>query len=95
MGYGAIFGLREDIQLTGSEYSLVSSISPIAQLCWQPFSSYLIVKVPHRYLMPGMMLGWGVAGVGMAFSFNFAGLLASRFFLGLFEAGCLRKCCFP
>lgn len=92
LGVGVIFGLRDDITLTGSEYSLVSSIAPIAQLAWQPFSSYLIVRVPHRILMPGMMLGWGAAGVGMAFANSFAGLLVARFFLGLFEAGCLRKC---
>ncbi|GAB7365477.1 hypothetical protein MBLNU230_g6550t1 [Neophaeotheca triangularis] len=89
LGVGVIFGLRDDITLTGSEYSLVSSIAPIAQLAWQPFSSYLIVRVPHRILMPGMMLGWGAAGVGMAFANSFAGLLVARFFLGLFEAGCL------
>lgn len=89
LGYGAIFGMRDDTNLTGNQYSLVSSIAPIAQLGWQPFSSYLIVKVPHRILMPALMLGWGLAGVGMAFCTNFAGLLACRFFLGLFEAGCL------
>lgn len=89
LGYGAIFGMRDDTGLTGNQYSLVSSIAPIAQLCWQPFSSYLIVKVPHRILMPAFMLGWGLAGVGMAFCSNFGGLLACRFFLGLFEAGCL------
>ncbi|GAB7364272.1 hypothetical protein MBLNU230_g4820t1 [Neophaeotheca triangularis] len=89
LGVGVIFGLRDDITLTGREYSMISSIAPIAQLAWQPFSSYLIVKVPHRILMPSLMLGWGLAGVGMAFAHNFAGLLTARFFLGLFEAGCL------
>ncbi|TKW59111.1 putative transporter [Colletotrichum tanaceti] len=89
LGYGAIFGLREDCNLTGDQYSMVSSIAAIAQLAWQPFSSWLIVKVPHRLLMPGLVLGWGVAQVCMAACHNYAGLLATRFLLGLFEAGCL------
>lgn len=75
--------------LTGNEYSLVGSIAPIAQLAWQPFSSILIVKVPHRILMPALCLGWGIAQSAMAACHNFGSLMATRFFLGLFEAGCL------
>ncbi|KAK6221233.1 MFS transporter [Colletotrichum tabaci] len=89
LGYGAIFGLREDCNLTGDQYSMVSSVAAIAQLAWQPFSSWLIVKVPHRLLMPCLVLGWGIAQVCMAACHNYAGLIATRFLLGLFEAGCL------
>ncbi|KAK0761690.1 hypothetical protein N5P37_005672 [Trichoderma harzianum] len=89
LGYGATYGLKTDTHLTGNEYSLVGSIAPIAQLAWQPFSSYLIVKVPHRILMPALCLGWGIAQASMAACHNFRSLMAARFFLGLFEAGCL------
>ncbi|KAL6810271.1 putative MFS transporter [Trichoderma sp. SZMC 28015] len=89
LGYGATYGLKTDTHLTGNEYSLVGSIAPIAQLAWQPFSSYLIVKVPHRLLMPALCLGWGIAQASMAACHNFRSLMAARFFLGLFEAGCL------
>ncbi|KAJ5683578.1 hypothetical protein N7462_006743 [Penicillium macrosclerotiorum] len=89
LGYGATFGLETDTGLTGNEYSLIGSIGPIAQLAWQPFSSYLIVKVPHRILMPTLCLGWGIAQACMAACHNFRELMAARFFLGLFEAGCL------
>ncbi|KAM5435573.1 hypothetical protein McanMca71_005824 [Microsporum canis] len=89
LGYGAIFGLIEDTHLTGNQYSLIGSIGPIAQLAWQPFSMILIVKVPHRVLMPTLVLGWGLAQAAMGVCQNYGGLLATRFFLGLFEAGCL------
>lgn len=89
LGYGATFGLQEDTNLTGNQYSLVGSIAPIAQLAWQPFSSFLIVKVPHRILMPVLVFGWGVAQTCMAACHSFGGLMATRFLLGLFEAGCL------
>ncbi|KAK9312137.1 major facilitator superfamily domain-containing protein [Lipomyces starkeyi] len=89
LGYGATFGLQTDTGLKGNEYSLVGSIAPIAQLAWQPFSSFLIVKVPHRILMPALCLGWGIAQTSLAACHNFRSLMAARFFLGLFEAGCL------
>lgn len=89
LGYGVTYGLKEDTGLIGNQYSIAGSIAPIAQLAWQPFSSWLIVKVPHRILMPTLCLGWGIAQASMAACHNFGGLMASRFFLGLFEAGCL------
>ncbi|XMA18940.1 hypothetical protein WAI453_011731 [Rhynchosporium graminicola] len=89
LGYGSVFGLQKDTHLKGNQYSVVGSIAPIAQLVWQPFSSILIVKVPHRILMPSLVLGWGIAQTCMAFCHSFADLMAARFFLGLFEAGCL------
>lgn len=89
LGYGAIFGMREDTNLTGNQYSLVSSISAIAQLVWLPFSSWLIVRVPHRILMPTLVLGWGIAQTCMAACNSYGALIATRFLLGLFEAACL------
>ncbi|EXJ89770.1 hypothetical protein A1O3_02837 [Capronia epimyces CBS 606.96] len=89
LGYGALFGLQTDTHLTGDQYSLLGSMAPIAQLAWQPFSSFLIVKVPHRILMPTLCLGWGIAQASMAACHNASSLMATRFFLGLFEAGCL------
>jgi MFS family permease len=89
LGYSAIFGLQEDLGLEGSQYSLIGSIAPVAQLAWQPFSSVLIVKVPPRILMPALLFGWGVAQACVPACRGFGGLLADRFFLGLFEAGCL------
>jgi len=75
--------------LTGNQYSFVGSIAPIAQLAWQPVSAVLIVKVPHRILMPCLLLGWGIAQSAMAACHSFGDLLAARFFLGVFEGGCL------
>ncbi|KAI1151645.1 major facilitator superfamily domain-containing protein [Nemania diffusa] len=89
LGYAATFGLVQDTGLTGNQYSLIGSVAPIAQLAWQPFSSFLIVRVPHRILMPALVLGWGIASTALAACHNFPTLYATRFFLGLFEAGCL------
>lgn len=87
LGYSAIFGLQTDTNLTGSEYSLIASFAPIAQLAWQPFSSFVVLKVPPRICVPIFILGWGIAQASMAACHNFGSLMAARFFLGLFEAG--------
>ncbi|KIL88641.1 hypothetical protein FAVG1_07888 [Fusarium avenaceum] len=89
LGYGAVWGMREDTNLSGNEYSMVSSMAPIAQLVWLPFSSWLMVKVPHRIFMASLVLGWGTAQACMAACTTYQGLLATRFLLGLFEAACL------
>lgn len=84
-----MFDLKTDLNLSGAQYSLAGSIAPIAQLAWQPFSSVLIVKVPPRILMPVMLFGWSLAQTLTVAASSFSGLMACRFFLGLFEAGCL------
>ncbi|KAL1303051.1 hypothetical protein AAFC00_003360 [Neodothiora populina] len=89
LGYGALFGLRTDLKLVGKHYSLASSATPIAQLAWQPISSYLIVRAPHRILLPLLVLFWGITMVCMAASWDFGSLFAGRFMLGLFEGSCL------
>ncbi|KAJ5416308.1 hypothetical protein N7465_005003 [Penicillium sp. CMV-2018d] len=89
LGTASVFNLEKDTGLVGSQYSLVSSIAPIAQLAWQPFSAWLIVKVPPRILMPSMVLCWGIAAASTAACNSFAGLVTVRFLLGLFEAGCM------
>lgn len=89
LGYAAVFDLERDTGLSGRQYSLIGSVAPFAQLLWQPFSSWLIVKVPHRILVSALVLGWGISQASMAACNNFTGLMITRFFLGLFEAGCL------
>lgn len=66
LGTAATFSLKDDTNLTESQYSLVGSISAIAQLAWQPFSSFLIVKVPPRILLTVLVFGWGTAQACMA-----------------------------
>lgn len=73
----------------GTQYSFAGSIHAIAQLAWQPLSSYILVRVPARPLMTFLVFAWGCAAAGMAGATNHHGIWATRFLLGLFEAGCL------
>ncbi|KAJ8075309.1 hypothetical protein PM082_019645 [Marasmius tenuissimus] len=88
LGYAAMFGLREDIGLHGNQYSTIGSIGAIAQLVWQPFSSYLLVRVKPRWFMPIIVFCWGASLCSMAASTSYVAMLSTGFLLGLFEAAC-------
>ncbi|KAM0753588.1 MFS general substrate transporter [Meredithblackwellia eburnea MCA 4105] len=89
LGNAKIFGLATDVGLKGTQYSMLSSINAMVQLGWQPFSSYLLVRVPPRTLMTALVFLWGTAQTCLAACNSYHSLLACRALLGLFEAGCL------
>ncbi|KAG7093428.1 hypothetical protein E1B28_007108 [Marasmius oreades] len=64
-------------------------MNAIAQLAWQPLSSYLLVRIKPRLFMSIIVVCWGASLCGMASSTSHPSLLATRFLLGLFEAACL------
>lgn len=68
LGLGNVWGLSEDTNLGPNDYSTIASMNAIAQLAWQPFSSYLIVRVPARTLLTVLVFGWGAAQACMAAS---------------------------
>ncbi|CAE6422410.1 unnamed protein product [Rhizoctonia solani] len=86
LSYASVFGIVSDTHLVGSQYSWLGSIVYVAQLVWQPISSYFIVKLPvGKYLFFNVFM-WGVVVSCTAAAHNFSGLIATRFFLGIFEA---------
>ncbi|BEI89343.1 uncharacterized protein CcaverHIS019_0207050 [Cutaneotrichosporon cavernicola] len=89
LGIMNLLGLSKDLGLKGTQYSLVSSVIPFAQMAWQPFSSYLVVRVDTRVLMTALIVLWGTMETILCAANSYASIMAIRFFLGLFEAGCL------
>ena len=86
LSYASVFGLEEDLNLQGQEYSWCGAIVYVAQLVWQPVIAYMLVKFPLGKFIATMVLCWGATLCGMTASQNFGGLMASRFVLGSFEA---------
>ncbi|KAF7376363.1 MFS general substrate transporter [Mycena sanguinolenta] len=86
LSYTSIFGIVTDTGLVGTQYSWLSSIVYVAQLIWQPMSSYFLVKLPLSKYLFFHVLMWGVVVASTAAAHDFKGLIAARFFLGLFEA---------
>lgn len=82
----SIFGLVEDANLHGDDYSWLASIIYIAHLVMQPFVAFALVKIPTGKLLAAIVFGWGAAQTIMSACTNFASLAALRFLLGVFEA---------
>ncbi|KAJ9624323.1 hypothetical protein H2204_010879 [Knufia peltigerae] len=87
LAYASVFGLVEDANLHGQQYSWLGSVVYVAQLVAQPLIAYMLVKLPLGKFLAVIVLLWGIALASMPAAHNFGGLLACRLFLGLFEAG--------
>jgi len=87
IGLTAVYGLKEDAHLKGNDYSNIGNIGYYAQLGVQPLAAWILVKLRYRHVLPVIITCWGISVAGgLGGSRSYAGLLASRFFLGAFEA---------
>ncbi|CAA9963847.1 MFS general substrate transporter [Pyrenophora teres f. maculata] len=87
IGLTAVYGLRTDAHLVGNNYANIGNIGYYAQLAVQPLAAWALVKLRYRHVLPVIIICWGISVAGgLAGSKNYTGLMASRFFLGAFEA---------
>ncbi|TWU72972.1 hypothetical protein ED733_003903 [Metarhizium rileyi] len=86
LGFTAIMGLREDLQLTGKEYSWSSGIYYVGYLVASYPAAMLMVRWKVGKVISMSVLVWGIVLMLTATSFNSGSLLATRFFLGITEA---------
>lgn len=86
LSYASIFGLIDDTDLVGDEFSWLGSIVYLAQLLMQLPLAWALVKLPIGKFTSAMVFAWGVTLACMTWAHNFGQLMAARFFLGAFEA---------
>jgi len=87
IGLTAVYGLKKDAHLVGNDYANIGNIGYYAQLGVQPLAAWILVKARYRQVLPVIITCWGIAVAGgLGGSRSYAGLMASRFFLGAFEA---------
>ncbi|GIJ92643.1 hypothetical protein Asppvi_001921 [Aspergillus pseudoviridinutans] len=86
LSYVSIFGIVEDANLHGKQYSWLGSILYLAQLVMQPIAALLLVKLPTGKLIASAVFLWGSSLAIMAACTDFPSLLGLRFTLGAFEA---------
>ncbi|KAG8159666.1 hypothetical protein KVR01_010303 [Diaporthe batatas] len=87
LSQAAIFGLRDDLDLEiGDRYSFSSAIFYIGYLigCWP--ITMLAQKFPTARVVSVLVTLWGLCVILTAACFNYRGLFAQRFFLGLLES---------
>ncbi|SCV36173.1 related to DAL5-allantoate and ureidosuccinate permease [Fusarium fujikuroi] len=86
INYSANYGLRESLNMQGTDYSWASSIFYFGFLFWQYPSLLLLQRFPLGKYFASQVMGWGVLTFLMAASSNFGGFAALRFLLGAAES---------
>ncbi|KAF6840193.1 major facilitator superfamily transporter [Colletotrichum plurivorum] len=89
LGFAAIFGLKEDNNLKGQEYSWLGSLFYLGYLAMEFPAMWLINKLPIGKFIGSCLVLWGGSICLLSVCHNFAGLAVIRVFLGIFEAALL------
>ncbi|KAJ5131572.1 Major facilitator superfamily domain general substrate transporter [Penicillium bovifimosum] len=86
LGNAKTAGLEETLSLKGNQYNLLLSIFFIPYVLTAPFLGLLGKRYGPNIVLPGMMLAFGICTILVVAVFNFGGLLAIRWFLGMAES---------
>ncbi|KAF9377253.1 hypothetical protein CPB97_010313 [Podila verticillata] len=87
IGNAKVFNLEEDLQLRPGIYNTALSIFFVGYVIGEIPANIMLKKLGPKKWITIVMLCWGAVSMSMAAVTNGAGLLATRFFLGLAEAG--------
>ncbi|KAL8334316.1 hypothetical protein RB593_003814 [Gaeumannomyces tritici] len=87
IGNARLFGMEQELGITGAQFQLAVSVLFITYCLFEAPSNMIIKKLQPAYYLTGLTLIWGIIATCSAFVQNFAGLIACRLLLGLFEAG--------
>ncbi|KAI1123572.1 major facilitator superfamily domain-containing protein [Nemania abortiva] len=86
LSYAAIFGIREDLDLQGSDYSWLSSVFYFGFLFWAFPTNFLMQRLPIGKYLGVNIFFWGFFLMLQAAAKSFGQLLALRFLAGAAEA---------
>ncbi|KAI1501248.1 MFS general substrate transporter [Biscogniauxia marginata] len=86
------YHLVEDLGLHKVEYNTALTMFFVPYIFFEIPSNILLKRFSPRIWLPGCMLAFGIVSVCQGLVQNYSGLLATRFFLGLFETGMFPGC---
>ncbi|CAG7983613.1 unnamed protein product [Penicillium olsonii] len=86
LSYAAIFGIQEDLNLSGAEYSWLSSVFYFGFLAWSFPTNLLMQKFPIGKYLGVNIFGWGFFLMLQAAAKNFTQLAVLRVISGAAEA---------
>ncbi|KAG0645324.1 MFS transporter prlL [Hyphodiscus hymeniophilus] len=86
------FHLVKDLDLTGVQYNTALTMLFIPYVVCEIPSNILMKRLQPRIWLSGCMFMFGVVEVCQGLVQGYGGLLATRFFLGVFEAGMFPGC---
>ncbi|KAJ5639048.1 uncharacterized protein N7484_006910 [Penicillium longicatenatum] len=85
LSYASIFGLIDDLDLKGTEYSWCSSLFYLGQLVAEYPFIYLMSRLPLTKFVGVTIVLWGAVCMCLAAPSDFAGFGSVRFVLGMTE----------
>ncbi|KAH8894561.1 MFS general substrate transporter [Thozetella sp. PMI_491] len=88
IGNAKIEGLEASLGMSGTDYNVAVAIFFVSYIIFDIPSNYILSKFerPSRYLAT-LVVSWGIIMTLTGVVKNFGGLCATRFMLGIFEAG--------
>ncbi|KAF2721898.1 MFS transporter [Polychaeton citri CBS 116435] len=86
LSYASIMGIKQDLHMTGTQYSLASSMFYFGYLVWEFPTGRLLQLLPLSKYTGFNIIAWGAVLACTAAARNYSAVLALRFLLGFFEA---------
>lgn len=87
-----IYGLSKDLHLHGNQYNIALTVFFVPYIVSEVPSNYFLKKLKPHIWLSGCMVLFGAAAMCQGAVQTFGGLVACRFFLGMFEAGMFPGC---
>lgn len=108
IGNAAVYGLPKDLKLKGNDFNVALTVFFVPYVIFEIPSNLILKRLrPHVWCestkddLRGILMFWIVSACMFLFGLvttlqglvqNYSGLIATRFFLGLFEAGMFPGC---
>ncbi|KAK6430813.1 Allantoate permease [Oleoguttula sp. CCFEE 5521] len=86
ISYASVMGIKKDIGLVGDNYQWLGSMFYFGYIAWEYPTNRLLQRLPLGKYSSFNVIMWGATLACFAAVSNFAGAVAVRFFLGVFEA---------
>lgn len=86
------FSLEKDLGLEKTEYNTALTIFFVPYVFFEIPSNILLKRFSPRIWLSGCMFAFGLVSIFQGLVSNYSGLLATRFFLGIFETGMFPGC---
>ncbi|KIP10635.1 hypothetical protein PHLGIDRAFT_84571 [Phlebiopsis gigantea 11061_1 CR5-6] len=88
----ALYGLKTDLDLTGNKYNNALVVFFVPYIIFEIPSNTLMKRFKPHVWLPLCMFFFGLVSCLQGLTQNYSGLIATRFFLGLFESGMFPGC---
>ncbi|KAF5377396.1 hypothetical protein D9757_009725 [Collybiopsis confluens] len=82
-----VAGLQTALKMTNKEYSIALTVTYVPYIATELPSNLLLKAVGPNLMLPTMLTIWGIVTTLQGVVKTYSGLLACRFFIGLFEGG--------